>query len=164
MVYSTHIYQCDNNWNWNVRCQIHSKECVLWVSKLNCALISSLLLQFSSLQSVCVCVSVGESVHVYVSSHAYVWAHKHHNEAISAERDSKEAVRVCSHIWAFLRDFTFPSPDCASSACLCKGCLKSLIILYKPKDQGSVLRVSSGAHHFVWGISKLSFSALHHER
>lgn len=102
---------------------------------------------------VCVCVSVGESVYAYVSSHAYVRAHKHQNESISVERerDSEEAVRVCSHIWAFLRDFPFPSPDCAGSDCLWKACLKSLIILYKPKDQGSVLRVSSGAHHFVWG-------------
>lgn len=67
------------------------------------------------------------------------------------ERDSEEAIRVCSRIWAFLRDFPFPSPDCAGSASLRKACLKSLIILYKPKDQGSVLRVSSRAHHFVWG-------------
>lgn len=36
-----------------------------------------------------VCVSVGESVYAYVSSHAYVRAHKHQNEAISTERETR---------------------------------------------------------------------------
>ncbi len=34
-------------------------------------------------------MSVGESGHAYVSSHAYVWEHKHQNEAISAERETQ---------------------------------------------------------------------------
>lgn len=78
------------------------------------------------------------------------WAPEQTDFCTESERDPVEAVWLHSHIWAFLRDFPFPSPDCA---CLCKACLKSLIILYKPKDQGSVLRVSSWAHHFMWGIS-----------
>ncbi len=97
-------------------------------------------------------MSMGESGHAYVSSHAYVWEHKHQNEAISAERETQRKQYGSTATYGpSYGIFLFPSPDCASSACLCKACLKSLIILYKPKDQGSVLRVSSGAHHFVWG-------------
>lgn len=56
-------------------------------------------------------MSVGESVHANVSSHAYVWEHKHQNEAISAERETqyRSSMGLQPHM-GLLKGFSFSPP------------------------------------------------------